>query len=243
MSEGHPYREPWKPARSAIKPGRLGTPEELRKELLRLRAQVDEGDRPGREELAQTIAQLTDARDAIRGAARPARGALVAMAAILAGPVALTVARQPHGLAAAAVVCVIGLAAAALAEWINRWLDLVPEYDGLIADLRKSAQPPAETNAAGIVLSIAAVESEGVDDPAGRIEADLVRLRALRDAAQRSRFGTMALFDALHRAIRKLEVDIEKARTGVRVDPSGGEDDTADEDRPARGDATKKREL
>jgi hypothetical protein len=126
-SHSHPYRAAWEPARLAITPAQLSTPWALRREMRKLRTQVDAKNLPDRETTVQVIAELTGARDWIRMWARPYRGLLLVMAATMATSVPLAILKQPGSLPWALFGVAMGLIAAPFSEfWVTPWLDLVP---------------------------------------------------------------------------------------------------------------------
>ena len=150
-SPNAPYRTPWEPARRVVHPGAYASPAALRRELLDLRQRVDarqHGDLSA-DDLAQTIRELTDARDRLRDFARPTRGVLVTVAATFTGSgLLLAFLKMPsHAWIALGVAMATAMVAALASEWAQRWLDAVPEDEGLIADLRKQTTGRAHSTA------------------------------------------------------------------------------------------------
>lgn len=162
-----PYRTPWEPARGVVHPGAYASPAALRRELLDLRQRVDTGQLGdlSAEDLAQTIRELTEARDSLRGFARPTRGVLVTVAATFTGSgLLLAFLKMPsHAWAALGVAMVTAAVAALASEWAQRWLDAVPEYEGLVADLRKAAEAKRKVRPRLRVVVPSQVVPEGID--------------------------------------------------------------------------------
>lgn len=230
-----PYRTPWEPARRVVHPAAYATPAALRRELLDLRQRVDAGQLGdlSAEDLAQTIRELTEARDSLRGFARPTRGVLVTVAATFTGSgLLLAFLKMPaHAWAALGVAMVTAAVAALASEWAQRWLDAVPEYEGLIADLRKagSAKPVSSDRFEDLLRVLQRMRE------AGMAHADLAT-------------GNV-LIQAKHHSIRLVDFDWSASatsddNTGVRVAPeAAGGDTPADEAEgaPAAKDDEKKR--
>lgn len=187
-----PYRTPWEPARRVVRLGHYPSPEALRRELLDLRERVDARQLADLtpEELARTIRDLTEARDRLRRFARPSRIVLAFAATTFAGSGLLLALLKVTDLAWLALGVAIATAAVAAlaANWAQHWLDSVAELEGLIADLRKTAQAaPAASPGPGVpsvrkgVMTVE-LPIRGAGDLAGRsLEtigsdvADLVR--------------------------------------------------------------------
>ncbi|MFO0647582.1 MAG: hypothetical protein U0326_15175 [Polyangiales bacterium] len=108
-----------------------------------LRERVDAGhfDNATREELAHHIRELAETRDRLRIHGRPARAGLMFVAGTFGGSGLLLafLKFQSYAWLAFGVAIFTAAIAAVASEWAQRWLDAVPEYEGLIADLRKKA--------------------------------------------------------------------------------------------------------
>ncbi len=157
----HPYRTPWEPAARVLNPSEGKTPWAVRRELLRVRALVDQRNLPDLDALVLTIMRLTETRDWIRGWSRPARGLLLTIAAALI-TVALAVIKEPGGRIGAGFAVCLALIAAAVAEfWANQWFDLVAEYDGLITDLRKAVEKTASSAAQDWIIMPVVARDDG----------------------------------------------------------------------------------
>lgn len=160
----HPYRIPWKAAERAAYPASFAGPDALRRYLANLRTEVDAGrlEYLSPDDLALTIRELVEARDRLRRRVRPVRtGLLYVVSVVGSSGVLLMMLKMPRlawpaQLSAAVVVLVGGWAS----EWLLQWLDALPEYDGLIADLRKVAEA---RRAAGPLVRVV------VDDSADEI--------------------------------------------------------------------------
>lgn len=212
-----PFRTPWEPARRVTHLGEYSSPAALRKDLLDLRQRVDAGQLGdlSAEDLAQTIRELTEARDRLRGFARPTRGVLVTVAATFTGSgLLLAFLKMPsHAWAALAVAMVTAAVAALASEWAQRWLDAVPEYDGVISDLRKLTATGTRPKGAPGAPRAATLTSqrEYLVDAALRAAEDAHR--QLVDAEQR--LASREFWSAVGTRIPEAEHLLERARSAV----------------------------
>jgi len=177
-----PYREPWKTAETATHIDQFERAADLQEHLLKLRAEVDAGKHDARsaDELSGLIAKLTRARENLRrfvryrvGGPRWALGVIGSFGAISALYTMLKgmpLHERPELLvfaivaaASVAVACVVLLTSAL------RWGDCLPEYDGLIADLRKLSEARRKDAAVVTKVQVAAAVAP-TDAPAARTE-------------------------------------------------------------------------
>lgn len=247
MSEGHPYRATWAQAAGVMRPGAHRSSEDLRRELVALRERVDARQIDRRltvDDIAATIRDLTTARDQLRLVARPARGALVYVVGLFGSSGAVLALIRLPSLAwlAISLAAVTAVVAAAASEWVQRWLDAVAEYDGLIADLRKYAaevaRDPVAPRLAGVfpcrVSDMDALGAEAAEFAKSLLKSGGdVRVTRVGDefAVVREKNGQRDEFRFYAFA---------PPGTGVRVAIDAAQDDT--EAAPAHEDVAKKRE-
>lgn len=138
-----PYRTPWEAATRATHPERFKNADELQQHIKNLRREVDAGlhDQRQAPELADTIAALTDGREWLRRRVRPRRAAYFYTATLLASWGAFAYfSALPNAQWLLVMLAGVAIAAALNVARLAQWADILPEYDGLIADLRKLAE-------------------------------------------------------------------------------------------------------
>ncbi|MFO0602264.1 MAG: hypothetical protein U0324_03770 [Polyangiales bacterium] len=234
-----PYREPWKAAETATHIDQFERAADLQEHLLKLRGEVDAGKHDARsaDELSGLIAKLTRARENLRrfvryrvGGPRWALGVIGSFGAISALYTMLKgmpLHERPELLvfaitaaASVTVACVVLLTSAL------RWGDCLPEYDGLIADLRKLSEArrrevlQKEAKETGQVVADMAAEIDGRLQEIRRVQEKLttaeVQLEVqLSEAEQRIARDLVPRTERVERAAKEAKARVVQERVRV----------------------------